>query len=67
VEIATEAPDARPAFWLKNVDGADFFRLKTPRHAAGPVFRLQQVEDFRSFGCKYLADASFATSDQRDI
>jgi polygalacturonase len=67
VEIATDTPDARPAFWLKNVNGADFFRLKTPRNAAGPVFRLQRVEDFRSFGCKYLADASFAHSDQRDI
>jgi polygalacturonase len=67
VEISTETPDARPAFWLKNVNGADFFRLKTPRNSRGPVFRLQQVEDFRSFGCKYLADASFASSDQRDI
>ena len=66
VEIATEKPDARPAFWLNNVDGADFFRIKTPRNVA-PVFRLQQVEDFRSFGCKPLADAFFAHSDQRDI
>jgi hypothetical protein len=32
-----------------------------------PVFRLQQVEDFRSFCCKPLADAFFAHSDQRDI
>lgn len=66
VEIATEKPDERPVFWLNNVDGADFFRIKTPRNV-GPVFRLQQVEDFRAFGCKHLADALFAHSDQRDI
>ncbi len=67
VEIVTEKPDARPAFWLNNVDGADFFRIKAPRNASAPVFHLAQVEDFRVFGCKYLADASFAHSDRRDI
>ena len=30
VEIATQRPDARPAFWLENVDGADFSGLKRP-------------------------------------
>ena len=71
VEIVTQKPDVRPAFWLKNIDGADFFRIKAPRHSSVstsvPVFRLAQVEDFRVFGCKYLADASFAHSDRRDI
>ena len=32
VEIATEKPDERPSFWLNNVDGADFFRVKTSKN-----------------------------------
>ena len=34
VEFVTEKPDARPAFWLKNVDGADFFRVRVPKGTA---------------------------------
>ena len=30
VEVATENLDARPTFWLSNVDGADFFALRRP-------------------------------------
>jgi hypothetical protein len=30
IEIATMADDARPAFVLQNVEGADFFHVKTP-------------------------------------
>ena len=55
VEIATETPDARPAFWLKAVEGADFFRVRVPRSPA-PVFDLQNVKDFRVFGSQFVAD-----------
>ena len=48
VEIATEKPDERPSFWLNNVDGADFFRVKTSRNHTAPVFALKNV---RIFGC----------------
>ncbi|WP_263356225.1 rhamnogalacturonidase [Acidicapsa ligni] len=64
VEIATEAPDPRPAFWLKNVDGADFFRLRVPRNNSTgptPVFDLRQVKDFRVFGSQFIPD--FANAD----
>ena len=59
VEIATQSPDLRPAFWLKEVEGADFFRIRVPRNASGdPVaaFDLRGVTDFRHFGSQFLPD-----------
>lgn len=54
VEIAVEAADPRPAFRLEDVDGADFFRVRTP--AGSPGFSLARVRDFRSFGSRMLND-----------
>jgi len=56
VEIAVERPDARPAFWLRDVADADFFRLRLP---AGPAFSLDTVTRFRSFGSRWLEDQRF--------
>jgi polygalacturonase len=47
VEIAWSQPDVRPVFYLDHVQGADFFRIKTPKSFTGPVFALHNVEDFR--------------------
>jgi polygalacturonase len=66
VEIATRAPDARPAFWLKDVVGADFFRLRVPQGSA-PAFDLHQVKDFRSFGSRKLADLALDSVDERKV
>lgn len=56
IEIAVEAPDARPAFWLRDVAEADFFRLRLPK---GQSFALDQVKGFRSFGSRWLEDQRF--------
>jgi polygalacturonase len=66
VEIATVNADARPAFWLHDVDGADFFRLRVPRGSA-PAFDLRQVRDFRSFGAQHMADVTLESVDTRKI
>jgi hypothetical protein len=65
VEIVTKAPDARPAFWLHDVDGADFFRVRVPLGA--PAFDLREVKEFRSFGSRRLADVSLDNVDSRKI
>jgi polygalacturonase len=68
VEIATETADARPAFWLKDVEGADFFRVRVPRSSGtGGAFDLRSVKDFRVFGSQFVADASAAQIDERSI
>ena len=56
IEVAVEAPDARPAFWLRDVAEADFFRLRLPK---GPSFALDKVTGFRTFGSRWLEDRRF--------
>jgi hypothetical protein len=41
---------------LRDVEGADFFRVRVPRGAA--AFDLRDVKEFRSFGSRNLADVS---------
>jgi polygalacturonase len=65
MEIAVEKADARTAFWLADVDGADFFRVSTPKGAK--VFDLRKVKEFRSFGSRSLADVSLDSVESRKI
>ena len=67
LEAATEAADQRPAFSLSDVDGADFFRLRFPRRDATAQFSLQNVRDFRVFGCQHYKDISVEQTDTRKI
>jgi polygalacturonase len=46
VEIAAAIPDARPAFYLQDVERADFFAVTAPRGAEGS-FTLHNVKDLR--------------------
>lgn len=54
VEIVTEQPDARPAFWLHDVEGGDFFRVKAPGKSR--TFALREVREFRVFGSRRIKD-----------
>ncbi len=56
VEVATAAPDNRPAIWLEKTMGADIFDLKAP---SGPLVTLQGVTGFRSFGSRQLPDVRY--------
>ncbi len=64
VEIAVKAPDARPAIWMQDVDGVDSFRLRAPK---GPVFALDGVSRFHSFGNSWGDDVRFDGSAARTI
>jgi polygalacturonase len=46
VEVACATPDARPAFFLTDVDRADFFAITAPRGPQG-AFALHGVKDLR--------------------
>jgi polygalacturonase len=65
IEIDVQSPDTRPAFWLDDVHGADFFRIRVPKSA--PAFDLRSVKDFRSFGAQFLEDVVRDNSPQRAI
>jgi polygalacturonase len=67
VEIAFERSDARPVFRMAYIDGADFFRVKTPRNLIAPVFKLRDVQDFRVAASRNVADSYFKTTEQRSL
>ena len=66
VEIATDKPDARSAFWLNDVEGADFFRIKAPKQNIAPMFSLNEVQEFRVFASRGVQDATL-TKVQRSL
>jgi len=65
VEIAYEAPDARTGFIITDVQGADFFRIKTPAGSVGRVFSLTNVTDFRTLATRGVKDAQLDTVDAK--
>ncbi len=67
VEIAWSQPDARPAFSINNVDGAEFFRIKTPKAAGTPVFALNKVADFKVSSSRNVPDTQLETVNQKKI
>ena len=66
VEIANTAPDARPAFYLYDVNRADFFAITAPRNADG-AFALHDVKDLRIGWSRAAADTTLATVDDKLI
>ena len=57
VEIAPNAADPRPAFWLEDVHRADFFAVTAPQQ---PNFALHNVADLRIFWSRAAKDATLA-------
>jgi hypothetical protein len=65
VEIATEAADARAAFCLQDVDGADFFRVRVPKGST--AFDLRAANNFRSFGSLSAPDSRLDTAQNQKV
>jgi hypothetical protein len=62
VEVAPQSPDARPAFWLEDVQRADFFAITAPPQ---PNFSLHNVTDLRIAWSRAAKDTTLANaSDQ---
>ncbi|HXS75710.1 MAG TPA: glycoside hydrolase family 28 protein [Terracidiphilus sp.] len=66
VEIANVAPDARPAFYLNDVDRADFFAITAPRAPEG-AFALRGVKDFRIGWSRAAADTVLSNADNKSL
>jgi len=64
VEIANATPDARPAFYLQDVNRADFFSITAPRNADG-AFALHDVKDLRIGWSRAAADIELPTIDNK--
>jgi polygalacturonase len=64
VEIASATPDARPAFYLTDVERADFFAVTAPRGADG-AFALRGVKDLRIGWSRAAADTTLSSADNK--
>jgi hypothetical protein len=64
VEIAPQAADPRPAFWLEDVHRADFFAITA---APQPNFSLHKVTDLRIHWSRAAKDTTLATADSQTV
>ncbi len=66
VELATVAPDARPAFYLEDVARADFFAITAPANSDGN-FALHGVKDLRIGWSRAAADTVLDSADNKTL
>jgi polygalacturonase len=66
VEIANTTPDGRPAFYLTDVERADFFAITAPRNADG-AFTLHNVKDLRIGWSRAAADTTQASIEDKTL
>ena len=64
VEIANATADARPAFYLADVERADFFAVTAP-HGANGAFALHDVKNLRIGWSRAAADATLDRVDNK--
>jgi hypothetical protein len=64
VEIANTVPDARPAFYLNDVNRADFFAISAPRGTEG-AFALHGVKDLRIAWSRAASDTNLGSIDDK--
>lgn len=67
IVIKAAREDDRPAFVLDDVEGADFFRIKTPQTAGAPVFALHNVDDLSVHMCSGVKDTELQKAEQRTL
>jgi polygalacturonase len=67
IELSWSQPDVRPVFYLDNVKGADFFRIKTPKAVSSPLFELKNVQDFSVALSRNIKDNRLEKVDQKTI
>lgn len=56
IEISAMTDDARPAFVLQNVEGADFFHVKTP--TSSPAIEVRESKDVRALWVRGVQDGA---------
>ncbi len=67
IKVEHSTPEARPAFVLEDVEGAEFGRIKAAGDAGVPTFALNNVKDFSVFRSKPMPDTELSTAERREI
>ena len=65
IEVSYLTDELRPAFVLDDVQGADFFRIKTQKAQNTPTFVLKNVEDFSVMQSRPVADTRIERTEQK--
>src|SRR5262249_41598512 len=65
--FTNEKPDARPAFHLADVHGAEFEHVVVPRAPEAPVFVLAHVSEFLLRNSPGLADTRLAAAESEMV
>jgi polygalacturonase len=66
-KVTSVEPDARPVFWLDDVQHTDFFDIKTNQKPGAAIFTLSDVKDIDIARCKPLADVHIAEAAHQEI
>ena len=61
------ATDARPCFFLSDVEGADFFNIQANRTQDVPLFVLNEVKEFKVAGCPSLANTQIGEAGYQEL
>jgi polygalacturonase len=67
IEIVPQKQDLRPSFQLVDVQGVDFFRIKTPHIENVPMFVLDNVSDFSVARARPVPDTQLDHVDHRTL
>ena len=67
VKIENANDDARPAFVLHDVQGADFGRVRVASRGGVPTFVLNDVRDFSVFRSKPVPDTELETAGKKEL
>ena len=67
IEIVPQKQDMRPTFVLDDVQGADFFRIRTPHVENVPMFVLDNVSDFSVAHARPVADTQLDHVDHKSL
>ncbi len=67
IEISAAKEDFRPTFVLNDVQGADFFRIKSPHAANVPLFALNNVAAFSVAGSRPVPDTELQHVDHKTL
>jgi polygalacturonase len=67
IKIEHASEDARPAFVLNDVQGADFERVRVPSAAGGPTFVLNDVRDFSVFRSRPAPDTELPAVVKKEL
>ncbi len=67
IDVTFDKPDARPAFWLNDVQGADFQHMNIQRFPGVPLFSLNKVTDFSTQFVRSIPDMKPESAEQELI